>query len=204
MVRIMELNKDFIRKSDSERKKTFEELKTPEELLDFLEKKVQYGFVGRGGKVYLGAEGSMDEEYSLQSPEDVLKSGVGVCWDVAELERSWFEKNGYTHKVVFLVFEKITEEGFPTHTFLAYNRDDIWVWFEHSFEMYRGLHEYKNFQDLVTDVAEKQLEYAKRYCGATDEDKKYLKAFEFQGPAYGCSAKEFFENAEKGQLLIDV
>jgi hypothetical protein len=172
----------------------FESIKTPQELLDFMGKNIDYGFVGRNDrKKYIGGfEGKdMDREYFLQNPEEVIKSGVGTCWDTTELERNWFVKHGYECKAIFLFFAKEAFGHLPTHTLLAYKQEDTWVWFEYSFGVHRGIHEYDSFEDLVVDVRKKQFEYAHEFCGATDEDEKYLRDFEFETPRYGCTAQEF-------------
>lgn len=178
---------------NTEKKHLFEQLKTPQELLDFLGKNVEYGFVGKSdGKKYMGEEGDMDKEYFLQSPSEVIESGVGVCWDVAELERDWFAKKGYEFKTILLIFENREDKNdFPTHTFLAYEQGGRWIWFEHSFGDHRGIHAYANFESLLADVKEKQFVYASEHCSAITSDKEKIHALQFSQPRYGLTAEEF-------------
>jgi len=178
--------------------KEFEKIKTPEELLSFIKDNITYGFVGRNNKkIYAHDEEAMDadfaEEYYLQSPEELLNSKHGVCWDSAELERHWFSKHNYRHKVFFMMFAK-EETDLPTHTFLAYEHDHRWYWFEHSFENHRGIHEYASLEDLVDDVKNKHYDYAVKNRKATAEDLKSLWCREYEKPEYGSGAEEFVSN----------
>lgn len=70
----------------------FEKLKTPEELLEYMEKNLEYGYVGKeNNKIYSNSDPdfdiNFDKEYFLQTPEQLLVSRHGVCWDQVELER---------------------------------------------------------------------------------------------------------------------
>lgn len=180
---------------NEDKMKAFERIGTPQELLDFMASNIEYGFIGKNDqKRHLGEDGDMDQEYFLQTPQELIESGVGVCWDTTELERSWFIKKGYKYKTIFLRFKN---ESLPTHTFLAYEKDNRWIWFEHSFGMHRGIHEYESFEDLIVDVKRKQYDYAHRFCEATEEDEGELMAFEFKPPQYGCTAQEFMDQVTK-------
>lgn len=183
--------------------KIFENIKTSQELLEFMRKNIEYGFVGKNNKkIYSWSDKKnkdwdISNEYFLQSPEELIKSGHGVCWDDTELERYWFEKMGYDTKVFFMTFAG--EKSFPTHTFLTYKEKDKWFWFEYTFGDYRGIHEYDSLEELVLDVKKKNFDTALKYDGATLEDEKDLMIFEYEKPRYGCSPQEFIDNAVGGK-----
>lgn len=73
---------------------TYEEIKTPEELLEWM-KNITYGYKGKT-KYHKYTEEDFNEvwfdEYLLSEPSDVINSKIGNCWDQTELERHWFEK----------------------------------------------------------------------------------------------------------------
>ena len=83
----------------------FNNIKTPYELLDFMSKNINYGYLGKSGRVYHFDDKDFNEkwyeEYILESDKDILKTLYGNCWDQVELERYWFEKNGYEVKTIF-------------------------------------------------------------------------------------------------------
>ena len=43
----------------------------------------------------------------------------------------------------------------PTHTFLIFHKNDHYYWFEHSYEKFRGIHEYSSKKELLLDVKNK-------------------------------------------------
>jgi hypothetical protein len=176
----------------------FEKIKTPEELLEFMNN-IKYGYIGKNDqKIYTSKDKNFDadmgKEYYLQDTKQLLESKRGVCWDQTELERTWFAKQNFDFKVFYLAFVKEEANTLPTHTFLAYKNNDKWYWFEHSFHIHQGIHQYDNLQDLIEDVKKKELAYAIANRGATKNDYNDLKICEYKTPAYGCSADEFINS----------
>jgi len=194
-----ESHKDDVR-SATENVKTLEQLsegiKSPEELLEYMEKNLEYGYVGQeSGRIYSFDDRDFDEnfeaEYFLQTPEQLMKSGHGVCWDQTELERYWFSRRKYEAEVYFLIFNKQEPNDLPTHTFLVYKNNGKFYWFENSFGSQKGIHEYTDLDTLLEDVKERQFEYAKKECGATAGDRKSIKVFPYETPIFGCAPREF-------------
>ena len=74
-------------------------IKTPEELLEFMDNNINYGYLGKNNKVYYFGDVDFDKdwynEYILESKDDILKTGIGNCFDQTELERCWFLENDY-------------------------------------------------------------------------------------------------------------
>jgi len=176
-----------------------EKLKTPEELLEYMEENIEYGYVGqKNNKVYSSGDvnfnNDFNTEYFLQTPEQLLNSARGVCWDQTELEREWFLKKEYEPKVYFLMFAKEDVNSLPTHTFLVYKKDNKFYWFENSFGSQKGIHEYNDLDALINDVKSKHFNYAKNVCGARDDDFKDIKICEYETPKFGCNPDEFINN----------
>ena len=133
-------------------------IKTPEDLSLYM-KSINYGWIDKKGKRNGTGDDDDEEyfykEYSLQSPEDLIKSRLGVCWDQAELERKWFKLHKYQYAVIYV--EVVNDESAPTHTFLIYkdpNNNEI-CWFENSWGQYRGIHKYSTVNKCVNDVVNK-------------------------------------------------
>lgn len=172
-----------------------EQIKKPEDLLRFMAN-IRYGYIGRENKKsYSPGDKNFDadfsEEYYLQTPEQLLESRRGLCWDQAELERYWFLKQGYEPKLYFLMFKKDEPNNLPTHTFLVYQKEDKFYWFENSFADQRGIHEYFSLEDLIDDVKGKHFDYAKRSRGADNADFKDIVLHEYKTPKFGCGPDEF-------------
>lgn len=174
----------------------FEDAKTPEELSALMAKNIHYGFVGKNNKkIYSPDDPKMpadfSKEYFLQSPAELIESGHGICWDSTELERDWFTKHGYNFKVFFMMFAKDTPNNLPTHTFLAFENQGKWCWFEHAFGAQRGIHEYTSLEELIVDVKMKHSNYAMEQAGASAEDFQKIRTCEYKQATYGSSAREF-------------
>ncbi len=161
----------------------FNKVNNPQELLSFMSNNIKYGFVGKNGKIYIdqNSEEWNDwyEQCLVQTGEQVLKSKVGTCWDQVEIERLWFEKKGYEIKTIFIWFEVDCKNDYPTHTFLLYKENEKWYWFENSFEICKGIHEFNTIKEAIECVKKRQLEYAISIGIAKETDKKYIKDYEY-------------------------
>lgn len=162
-------------------------LKSPEDLLEYMNENITYGFIGRNGKKYydMFSEEWNDwyKQYFVQSGEDVLKSKIGTCWDQVELERLWFKQNGYNIHTFFMWFELNRKNDLPSHTFLIYEKDNKYCWFENAFESERGIHKFNSIKEAIENVKSKQISYTKlNYPGVTDHDIKSLVVYEYFKP----------------------
>ena len=176
-----------------------ENIKSPEELLNYMDNNISYGFIGKNGNKYTNmfSEEWNDwyNEYYLQNGDEVLNSKIGTCWDQVELERLWFEKHNYKYKTIFIWFEVGRECNLPTHTFLIYEKDNKYYWFEHSFEAQKGIHEFNNEEDAIEFVKSKQIEYTKmNNKDISDEDMKTLVAYEYSKPSSHLSVDEYLNH----------
>lgn len=104
-----------------------------------------------------------DEKYIIKTPDQLLKSKIGICYDIVELERYYFNKLRFEFKTFFTH----GNHDDPTHTFLIFKDDKSYYWFESSWESYRGIHgPFSNYQDASKYVLKlfnynKLIEYSK-------------------------------------------
>ena len=103
---------------------------------------IEYGFKDPSGQNIINDLNKWDNEfdkfYYLQTPEELLTSKCGVCWDQVELERKLFSDSNINFKTYFIYI--IDNDMLPSHTFLVYNDDKNYYWFEHSWGEYKGIH----------------------------------------------------------------
>lgn len=171
----------------------YEECLIPEHLLKYMDENINYGFVGKNGKIY--KEPGNDEwekdwynECIVQDGKTLMESHYGTCWDQVELERKWFEEHNYQYKTIFMWFEVNKPNNLPTHTFLIFNKDNKIYWFEHAFEAQKGIHEFNNEDNLIEYVKNKQLEYVNN---ATVSDRNCIKCYEYTKPAENLDVDEY-------------
>lgn len=141
----------------SEHKEDLSSINTPEELLEWMDC-IQYGWMDKSGNICGTGDDDNEnhffDDYRLQSPEQLTKTKVGVCWDQSELERKWFSSHGYPHAVIYLEIDD--GQNCPSHTFLLYmkpNDVDRVYWFEHSWGQMKGIHKYLDVVDCIRNVA---------------------------------------------------
>ena len=170
------------------------DIKSPEELLKYMDN-ITYGFIDKNGKKHYDEWDNWYEECIIQNGEEVLKSNIGSCWDQVEFERLWFKENNYNFKTIFIWFELNRENNLPTHTFLIYEKDNKYYWFEHAFELYRGIKEFKSEKEAIKYVKEKQIEYVlNNKYSFNEKDIDCLKAYEYLKPLDHLKVEEYLKH----------
>ena len=158
--------------------------------------KIEYGWIDKNKNIYKEVNNLFSDNYILQSPEQVIKNKVGVCWDQVELERYLFEKENIKFNTFFIVH--YDNDKCPTHTFLIYEKNNKYYWFEHSWKVFKGIHEYKRELEALKDIKEKFIK--------NELNNKYnpmnLCIYKYSKPRYGISCLEFYKHCEKGENII--
>lgn len=162
-------------------------INTPQDLFNFFEKNMKYGFTYRN-KVFtdfeLDFQNNMDKLYKIRLGEDFIKSSYGVCWDFCEFERDFFETHTIEHDCYFVESYINQDVGGPTHTFTIFRQNNNWYWFEYSWFYHRGIWKYNSQQEALRDILKKFEEF---YDGKlidigiyrTEKVTKRLNAYEF-------------------------
>ena len=156
---------------------------------------IEYGWLDKDDVKHSFIDESFSDDYILQSPREVIKNKIGVCWDQVELERYFFRGNDWNIKTYFIVH--YDDDKCPTHTFLTYEKNDKFYWFEHSWERFKGIHEYNAERDLLLDIKDKFI----RYELNNQYNTKNLVLYEYKKPKYHISTKEFYNHCENGKYI---
>ena len=158
--------------------------------------KIEYGWLDKNNNIYKEVNNLFSDNYILQSPEQVIKNKIGVCWDQVELERKLFKKKNIKFNTYFIVH--YDNDKCPTHTFLIYKENNKYYWFEHSWKVFKGIHEYESELEALKDIKEKFVKY--------ELNSKYnptnLCIYKYNKPKYGISCLEFYKHCEKGENII--
>lgn len=160
-----------------------------------LMKNIEYGWVDKKHNKYNFENENFLNDYILQEPKEIIKNQIGACWDQVELERFYFKVNDWDIKTYFLVY--YDDNKYPTHTFLTFKKDGKYYWFEHSWERFRGIHEYNLLKDLLLDVKAKFIKY--------ELNKNFIKdniaLYEYQKPKYHISVQDFINHCSSGKYI---
>ncbi len=133
----------------------------------------------------------IDDNYMLQTPKEVINNKIGICWDQVELERFYFRCNDWNIETYFIVYYN---NECPTHTFLTYEKNNKFYWFEHSWHIFEGIHEYNSKNDLLKDVKNKFIKHILN--NKCNENKIYI--YNYNKPKAHLNVQEFFKHCESG------
>lgn len=164
------------------------------EIMNLMEN-IEYGWMDKDNKRHTLVDETYSDNYVLQSPKEIIKNKVGVCWDQVELERYYFKGNGWNMKTYFLVH--YDGNKCPTHTFLTFEKSNKYYWFEHSWEKFKGIHEYKSLKELLFDIRDKFIKYELDHNYVVEN----LKLHEYKKPKYHISVQEFFNHCDSGTYI---
>lgn len=158
---------------------------------------IKYGYVSNDGIIHKEVDSDFNN-YRLQSPSELMNSCYGVCWDQVELERYLFKDIYKDVKTYFIVH--YDDEKCPTHTFLVYENNNKYYWFEHSWEICRGIHEYNSIDILLDDVKNKFVFHELD----NDYDIDNLCIYEYgEFPNYNdIGIKEFYKHCENSKKIV--
>lgn len=154
--------------------------KTEKEIMDIMNE-IEYGYI-YDGKNQGEDFSDFNKKYKLESPKEVLKNKLGICWSQVELERYLFKN--YNFKTYFICYNDA--DTCPSHTFLVYKKENKYYWFEHSWYKHKGIHEFNSLNDLLKDVIIKFMK--------DKEDETRILLFEYKKPKYNITVDEFFKH----------
>jgi len=189
-----------------ESKNIFSKIKTPEELLEFMSKYINYGYLGQSGRIYHFDDKDFNDkwynEYKLESKDDILKTLHGNCWDQVELERYWFKKNGYEVKTIYEMVRLDYNNDYPTHSFLIFkDKDNNWNWFENSDFENRGIHKFDSINKLLEYQYNKYVEFLQTF-DITEKEIDNIILTEFDKPANVVSASDYLNFVINSNKII--
>ncbi len=174
-----------------------DDIKTPEELSNFMSKNIDYGYLGKNNRVYHYNDSDFDsewyEQYILENSEELVNNSYGNCFDQVEFERDWFLKNGYEIKTIYEMVKLDYNNVYPTHSFLAYKDNDCWFWFENADFDNRGIHKFNTFEELLNYQYEKYVEFLKTF-NITNEELERIIVTDFEKPKEHISAEEYLNH----------
>lgn len=169
--------------------------KNLEKIMDKMNE-IDYGFILKNDNIYPENDNEWSNDFSkkyyLQSPEELINSKLGVCWDQVELERYYFDQEKIKYESYFIVEYDGVE--YPTHTFMIVMLEDKYYWFEHSWEPHRGIKEYDTLDSALLDIKERFIKMLINRNISTNE----IVIYKYEKPKFGINSNDFFKHCENG------
>ena len=168
------------------------------EIMDLMND-IQYGWIDKKGNKYIDdsiSDAEFSNTYLLQTPKEIIKNKIGVCYDQVGLERFYFKGNDWNIATYFL--GSSTNRKVPTHTFLTFEKNSKYYWFEHAFEKFRGIHEYSTLNELLLDVKNKfENTYLNNYLNNC-----HINLYQYNKPKYHIDEAMFIDHCTSGTKMI--
>lgn len=180
-------------------------LNTIENFFDFVNNRFCYGWIDKEGNKHQGINDAND--YSLQSPNELLENNTGICWDVVELFRYFFEEmTDLKYETYYIFYDD--NKGCPSHTILVYYKDKNVYWFEPLFkndneDITSGIIPYKNIKELLKEFKSSFINLCLKNKTIPDNyDKSNIYLYKYQKPNYHINGYEMRRHIEKGEKII--
>lgn len=134
---------------------TFDKITTPEELMDFMNINIEYGWLDKEEKKHLNTMKDFRKNYQTASIKKVLDSGIANCIEQAKLIKTVFDRIKLENKMYcYRSYE--TEDNLSKdvkmHCFVLFKEDDCWYHFEHANEPERGIIKYETLAAALKQI----------------------------------------------------
>lgn len=180
-------------------------INTPEELLKFMSERIEYGYLGKNGRIYHYDDSDFNsdwfKQYLLENKNDILKNLCGNCWDQVEFERDWFLEHGYEIKTIYEMVKLDYDNEYPTHSFLVYKDNDYWCWFENADFNNRGIHKFNSFDELLNYQYRLYVKFLKTF-NISNEEIQNIIVTDFDKPKDHASAEEYLDHVIDSKLIM--
>lgn len=131
-----------------------DEIRTPEDILDFMKEHIQYGWLDIDGHRHIGDMKDFRRKYLTRTVDECLKLGLGTCIDQVAIMNELFNRIGIPHKMYCCrIFEPDDygnlEEDEHMHCFLLYEEHGRTYQLEHPNLTRIGVHEYESKEEAI-------------------------------------------------------
>lgn len=103
---------------------------------------INYGWIDINNKIHLNTTIDIQKLYRLSAIEEILKNKIGICFDQVELERYFFREHYKTSSYAIFTNHMV-------HSFLVLEKNDQFIYFEHSSFNNKGIYIFNNINDLL-------------------------------------------------------
>lgn len=150
-------------------------------------KDVKYGWYDKNKELHTSIKNAnFGKDYRMQDYYNILKNKYAICWEMCELERAFFKKTNYSYKVVFAYLTK--NHKYPCHTFLIFEYQHNYYWFEASWERMKGIRKYPSLDSLFADVKNNFSDFV----GSNNYDKDLITFNSYRKPFNNITCNLFY------------
>lgn len=139
------------------------DIKNPEDILQFLEEHIQYGWLDMNKKEHIMTMKDFRKLYKTTTIEETIKAGMGICIEQIHLMHYLFNKIGIKNKMFCCrIYEpddyNNPEEDEHMHCFLLYYLNDKVYHMEHPNFNRIGIYEYNSEDEAIKAIVDYYIE----------------------------------------------
>ena len=168
-------------------------LEKAQEIYDSV-KDIKYGWMDKNNKFHFHISEGFVKNFKFQSPKELSKSRIGMCWETVELSKYLLKKNGIPCKTFFFV---IPWDNFYCHSVLVFEANNKFYWFENSLKQLLGIWEFNSLQELFNSV----LDNYKYISNRENVNLKLIKIFEYNSPKKEIGCVRFYMHCFKSKKM---
>ena len=135
-----------------------EEIKTPNDILEYMKSNIKYGWLDINNEEHIGNMNNFRRLYKTSSIEETLKHGIGTCIEQVYLMHTLLDKLKIPNKMFCTRiyegedFNNLDEEE-HMHCFILYYLDGQVHQIEHPNWERIGIHHFNTEEDVLKDVS---------------------------------------------------
>ena len=134
-----------------------EEIKTPNDILEFMKSNIKYGWLDINNEEHIGNMKNFRRLYRTSTIEETLKHGLGTCIEQVNLMHTLLDKINIPNKMFCTriyegeEFNNLEEEE-HMHCFILYHLNNKVYQIEHPNWEKIGIYEYENEEDAIKKI----------------------------------------------------
>ena len=159
---------------------SIEDVKTPLDILTYLEENIEYGWIGTDNKKRVNDMKNFRKYYKTLSVKESIKNGVGTCIEQTTIVKYFLDRQDIKSKMFCTrVYEDATfnkmDEPERMHCFIIFFKDDKVFQIEHPNLDRKGIYIYKDEKDAIEKISkiyEEMTRYEYKKKGIKRKGKK--------------------------------
>lgn len=172
-----------------------------EKLFLFIKEEIEYGWIDKKENRHFGVNDA--ELYILQTPEELIKNKLGICWDITELCRCYFTNMTDLKIETYYIFYD-DNKGCPSHSIIAFYKNNKIYWYEPMFQndLNNYKREYNNLMELLIDAQRKFINFAiKNKMITANYKKENVFIYKYNQPKFHINGYEMRNHINRSELI---
>lgn len=141
----------------------FEEIRTPEDVYDWMDENIQYGWLDTENGQHIGEMKNFRKSYRTMSLEEILEYRFGTCIEQVALMKFLLDKIRVENKMFCCrIYEPDDygnlEDDEHMHCFVLFYRDEKFYHMEHPNFQKKGIYEYASEDEAIKAIVDYYVE----------------------------------------------